>query len=226
MAVAERETSALVEEPAGQPAPARARSPRDIQMLLRLQRSAGNQAVARMLLQRQAAAVAEPDPNPFENEVDEEEAGDAEGDGSEIPLGPEDMKEAPAVPLGEVSPDGSGPPTQKAIDPPPPDAGPVLARSVMMADSAASGGWREMTRAQREAFVRARFRGRRRRLAYEILADMARATNALNFDTEDELYNEVLKRVTSSIVMQDSQDGEQRRNRAGQVYTVHAFGYP
>jgi len=26
--------------------------------------------------------------------------------------------------------------------------------------------------------------------------------------------------------MQDSQDGEQRRNRAGQAYTVHAFGYP
>jgi len=55
---------------------------------------------------------------------------------------------------------------------------------------------------------------------------MAAASNALNFDTEDELHNEVLKRVTSSMIMQDTQDGERHTNAAGQSNTVHAFGYP
>jgi hypothetical protein len=216
---AEQDRADVAEAVAPQASPLAPRAP-SVELLLRLQRGAGNAAVARMILQRQEAAAG-PDPNPFENEVDEDEEG-ADGD---APLGPEDLKEAPPVPEGDVPPEGTGAPGRQAAEPQPPDA-PVLARSVMLADAAATGGWREMTRPQREAFVRARFRGRRRRLAYEILADMARATNALNFDTEDELYNEVLKRVTSSIVMQDSQDGEQRRNAKGETYTVHAFGYP
>ena len=50
---------------------------------------------------------------------------------------------------------------------------------------------------------------------------MAATSNAPNLPPEDELYVEVLKRVTSSIVMQDSQDGVR-----GSSGTAHAFGYP
>src|SRR4051794_31404977 len=97
---AERER---LDAPEATASPASAITPRapGVEVLLRLQRGAGNAAVARMLLQRQQAA-AEADPNPFENEADDEvEEGEA-------PLGPEDLKEAPPVPEGEVSPDGTG----------------------------------------------------------------------------------------------------------------------
>ena len=202
-------------------------------MLLQLQHSAGNQAVARMIMARQQAAaaravpVAEPtdEPNPFENEAETDE----EAPDGEPPLGPEDMLEAPAVDEGDTPAGGGGREqaiAQQPFQPPEPDKEAVLARSVMLSDPATPGTRRAMTRAQREAFVRARFRGRRRRIAYEVVRDMAATSNALNFDTEDELYVEVLKRVTSSIVMQDSQDGERRTGRSGESYTAHAFGYP
>jgi hypothetical protein len=224
MAIAERERSdrhwPIPEPPQATPA---AGAP-PVELLLRLQRGAGNQAVARMLLQRQeAATAAEADPNPFENEVDEEEAPEEEA--VEEELGPEDMLEAPAVDEGET-PEGGARTAEETAEPAPPPAGNVLARAVMLQDAAASGGWRAMTRAQREAFVRRRFRGRRRRLAYRILADMAATSNPLNYDTEDELYDEVLKRVTSSVLMQESQDGARRTTRDGVEYTVRAFGYP
>jgi hypothetical protein len=95
----------------------------------------------------------------------------------------------------------------------------------MMQDAAAAGGWSEMTRAQRERLARTRFRGRRRRLAYRVLADMAATSDPQRFDTEDELYAEVLKRVTSSIEMQESQDGP-GRGGAGGASGAQAFGYP
>jgi hypothetical protein len=224
MTVAEREHAdrpeVVAESPQAAPAPAGAPP---VELLLRLQRGAGNQAVARMLLQRQEAA-AEADPNPFENEVDEDEEGAEEE--AEAELGPEDMLEAPAVEEGETSEEGAGARTGEEDAVPAPPAGNVLARTVMLQDPAASGGWRAMTRAQREAFVRRRFRGRRRRLAYRILADMAATSNPLNYDTEDELYDELLKRVTSSVLMQESQDGARRTTGEGVAYSVRAFGYP
>lgn len=210
---------------------AMARSPTSTSaLLLRLQQSVGNQAVARMIMARQEAAASAPaaepvdEPNPFENEVDTDE----EASEGEPPLGSEDMLEAPPVPEGDTPTEGTAQPasTQQEFPAPAPDKQAVLARSVMMSDPATPGTRRAMTRAQREAFVRARFRGRRRRIAYEVLRDMAATSNALNFDTQDELHNEVLKRVTSSIVMQESQDGERRTSASGESYTAHAFGYP
>jgi len=214
MTVAERERTAGPEALEARPRPALAPAATPAQLLLRLQRGAGNQAVARMILQRQEAA-AEADPNPFENEVDEEETAEEE-------LGPEDMLEAPTVDEGETSEEGAGPAEVEVTATPEPTG--VLARSVMMTD--ATGTYATMTRAQREAFVRRRFRGRRRRLAYRILADMAATSNPLNYDHEDELFDELEKRVTSSILMQESQDGVRRTNRDGESYTVKAFGYP
>jgi hypothetical protein len=78
--------------------------------------------------------------------------------------------------------------------------------------------WPELTRAERQSFVRRRFRGRRRRLASEIVADMAATSNDLRFDSLDEFYTEVLKRVTTATVMQSSQ----APTSAG----LSAFGYP
>ena len=180
--------------------------------ILRLQRSAGNQAVARML-QREAA----------EPELDDEEALDDESEEDELPLGPEDRLEGPVVAgEGETAPGGAREPAAEGA---PPGPGGTLARRVTQRDTA--GTFVELTRAQRERFARTRFRGRRRRLAYHVLADMAEASNELRYDNEDELYVEVLKRVTSSLVMQGSQDGERRTSRTtGEDSTVHAFGYP
>ena len=216
MTVAKRERSDRPEVEAEQPHAVRAPAGAPpVELLLRLQRGAGNQAVARMLVARQeAAASAEADPNPFENEVDEEEA---EGE-----PGAEDMLEPPAVDEGETAEEGIASAEESAA-PPAPQGG-VLARTVMMTD--ATGTPVAMTRAQREAFVRRRFRGRRRRLAYRILADMAATSNPLNYDHEDELYDELLKRVTSSVLMQESQDGARRTTSTGEEYTVRAFGYP
>src|SRR5918992_2212200 len=160
MTVAKRERSDRPEVEAEQPHAVRAPAGAPpVELLLRLQRGAGNQAVARMLVARQeAAASAEADPNPFENEVDEEEA---EGE-----PGAEDMLEPPAVDEGETAEEGIAA-VEESAAPPAPEKGGVLARTVMMTD--ATGTPVAITRAQREAFVRRRFRGRRRRLAYRIL---------------------------------------------------------
>ncbi|MGH2968549.1 MAG: hypothetical protein ACRDK0_05730 [Solirubrobacteraceae bacterium] len=196
------------EEREREPAPAEAPAAPLPAMLLGLQRSAGNQAVARMLLQRQA---------------DEEEDFEDLGEDTEAeiePLGPEDWLEGPVVDgEGEV-PAAAGQAAERSFEPPGPPEANLLQRSVQLHDPG-SGGWRELPRSEREAFARARFRGRRRRLAFRIMADMASATEALQFSTLDELYTEVLKRVTSSIVMQQSQE----HVRVGES-TVQAFGYP
>jgi hypothetical protein len=225
-----RQQDTLHPEKTDEPGTASAVAPRvpAAELLLGLQRSAGNQAVARLLLQRQEApAAADADTgtseaNPFENEVYEEEAPPE----AEPELGLRTCAKRLRCRRARRPPPVPGGAEPKQFQAPAPDKGAVLARRVMMVDSTASGGWREMTRGRRESFVRARFRGRRRRIAYEVLRDMAAASNELNFDTEDELHNEVLKRVTSSMIMQDTQDGERHTNAAGQSNTVHAFGYP
>jgi hypothetical protein len=187
-------------ERAAEPAPEPA-------MILGLQRSAGNQAVARMLLQRQAV----PDEAGLDDEDEVEE---------EIPLGPEDLLEAPVVPGEGEELTGAGPPPKTKLDAPGPPDQNVLARKVDMWDADASS-WREMPRAEREAFARTRYRGRRRSLAFRILADMASATEHMRFSNTLELEEELLKRITSSIVMQQSQEHVQ----VGEG-TQQAFGYP
>ena len=183
------------------------------ELVLQLQRGAGNQAVARMLVQRQAvgdeAGSAELGP---EEEEEDEELG---------PLGPEDELEGPVVSGEGEQPADPGKRPERRLEPPgAPPAG-LLQRSVKLHDAAGAGGWRDMPRAEREAFARARFRGRRRRLAFRILADMASATGELRFNDPGELYAEVLKRVTSSVVMQETQQHLRRGDS-----TVQAFGYP
>jgi hypothetical protein len=177
------------------------------EMLLRLQRSAGNQAVARMLLQRQAA--------PEEEGLAEEE--DAEEE--ELPLGPEDALEGPVVPGEGEELGGAAPPRKPQFEPPAADKN-VLARKVDMWDAGASS-WREMPRPEREAFSRARYRGRRRSLAFRIMADMASASDHFRFTTTQELEEELLKRITSSLVMQETQE----HVKVGEG-TQQAFGYP
>ena len=180
----------------------------ELSALLSLQRSAGNQAVARMLLQRQAAD--EEDELEGEEDVAEEE----------LPLGPEDLLEAPilADEGEELKGDGAPPAAQELQPPGPPEN--VLARKVELHD-AGTGTWREMLRPEREAFARRHHRGRRRSLAFRIMADMASATEPMRFTDEEELRVELLKRVTSSVVMQQSQE-----HVAVGEGTQQAFGYP
>jgi hypothetical protein len=160
--------------------------------------------VARMLLQRQA------DEEDFEEEDEAEE---------ELPLGPEDLLEAPILAdEGEELKGAGAPPVQELQPPGPPEN--VLARKVELHE-ASSGTWREMLRPEREAFSRRHYRGRRRSLAFRIMADMASATEAMRFDDEEELRVELLKRVTSSVVMQQSQE-----HVAVGDGTQQAFGYP
>ena len=213
MTVVERQAEHAPEAAEAPPAVAAPAPAPDVALLLRLQQGAGNQAVSRMLLQREEAG---PEP-------DDEEALDEDEEEEELPLGPEDQLEGPVVAgEGETAPGGTREP---AAEPAPPGPGGTLARRVTQRDP--TGSFVELTRTQRERFARTRFRGRRRRLAYRVLADMAEASNELRYDNEDELFVEVLKRVTSSLHMQDSQDGERRTSRStGQDYTVHAFGYP
>ena len=188
-------------------------------MVLRLQRSAGNQAVARMLLQRQADDAGEA--------VTDEDIAAAEEEGEEegelMGLGPEDALEGPVVEGEGEEPSPAGKPQARTFEPPgPPEAG-LLQRTVNLQDAGSPGGWREMPRPEREAFARARFRGRRRSLAFRVMADMASATAGLRFDDLDELYAEVLKRVTSSVA-DAAVPGA--RAAARQRRPIQAFGYP
>jgi hypothetical protein len=195
------------EEPPAERAPA---PDPGLGLLLGLQRSAGNAAVARMLLQRQAA---EEEEEGLEGEEDEEEE-------ELLPLGPEDMLEGPVVADEGEELKGSGEKPATEFQPPAPE-GNVLARKVEMRDSASSTGWREMLRPEREAFSRRRYRGRRRSLAFRIMADMASASAEMRFEDENELGVELLKRITSSMVMQESQEAF----KVGEG-TQQAFGYP
>ena len=179
----------------------------ELSALLSLQRSAGNQAVARMLLQRQAAE----EEDELEGEEDEAE--------EELPLGPEDLLEAPILADEGEELKGAGPPPAQEFQPPGPPEN-VLARKVELHD-AGTGTWREMLRPEREAFSRRHYRGRRRSLAFRIMADMASATEHMRFTDEEELRVELLKRVTSSVVMQQSQE-----HVAVGEGTQQAFGYP
>src|SRR5688572_2557342 len=179
----------------------------ELSALLSLQRSAGNQAVARMLLQRQAAE----EEDELEGEEDEAE--------EELPLGPEDLLEAPILADEGEELKGAGPPPAQEFQPPGPPEN-VLARKVELHD-AGTGTWREMLRPEREAFSRRHYRGRRRSLAFRIMADMASATEHMRFTDEEELRVELLKRVTSSVFMQQSQE-----HVAVGEGTQQAFGYP
>jgi hypothetical protein len=189
------------EERAEEPAPA-------LSTLLGLQRSVGNHAVARMLLQRQAAE----EEAELEGEEDEAE--------EELPLGPEDMLEAPVLADEGEELKGAGRPPAREFQPPGPPEANVLARKVELWD-APSSDWREMLRPEREAFSRRRYRGRRRSLAFRIMADMASSSGELRFTNEQELEVELLKRITSSMVMQQSQE-----HVAVGEGTQQAFGYP
>jgi hypothetical protein len=179
-----------------------------LDLLLGLQRSAGNQAVARMLLQRQAA------------EAEEELEGGEEDEEELLPLGPEDLLEAPVLADEGEGLAGAGEAPKRTFEAPGPPDRNLLMRKVELYDSATSG-WREMPRSEREAFSRARYRGRRRSLAFRIMADMASATEAMQFYNLEELEAELLKRITSSIVMQQSQE----HVKVGEG-TQQAFGYP
>lgn len=75
-----------------------------------------------------------------------------------------------------------------------------------------------MSAADRRAFVTAQFpAGRQRRDGMAIIEDMAATSNPLNFQTPDELRTELVKRVTTTEVMRDSQDAAGGHS---------AFGYP
>lgn len=195
--------------------------------VLGLQRAAGNAAVARMLARSPAPAGEE-----IEDEPDwlrEEDEG--EGEEEDLPL--EDEEDALAAPVVEgegAEPDPRGLQVRAEPQPPgPPDAA-LLQRSVIVADAAgsATGGagiWRPITAAEREQVVRRNFRGRQRRLAWRVLADMSRTSDEQRFSSLDELRVELLKRVTTSLTMQDSQ-ARIRRGEGDEAYTVQAFGYP
>lgn len=76
----------------------------------------------------------------------------------------------------------------------------------------------EMTRAERRAFVRTELpAGRQRRDGLMIIEDMAATSDQLLFQTPAELRAELVKRVTMSEVMEDSQTA---------VGGQKAFGYP
>lgn len=74
-----------------------------------------------------------------------------------------------------------------------------------------------MTRPQRRAFVRAELPARMRGDGLVIIEDMAATSDALRFQTPAELRTELIKRVTMTQVMRDSQT---------MVRGKKAFGYP
>jgi hypothetical protein len=75
-----------------------------------------------------------------------------------------------------------------------------------------------LTTAERRAFVQEKFpAGRQRRDAMAIIEDMAATSNVLDFMSQGELHRELIKRVTMTEVMRDSQE-----TSGG----LGAFGYP
>ncbi len=77
---------------------------------------------------------------------------------------------------------------------------------------------RTLTRPERRAFVRTELTSARDRTeGLRVIQDMAETSDVLDFASRDELHTELVKRVTMTEVMQDSQ-----RQVGGKV----AFGYP
>lgn len=77
---------------------------------------------------------------------------------------------------------------------------------------------RTLDRAARRAFVHAELTGRRDKAeGMEVMRDMAAAADVLKFASRDELRTELVKRVTMTTVMQDSQVTTRQ---------LSGFGYP